>query len=71
MIWLMLMVEIPRVVATLMDRVPWDASEENSASSLFHRQAVTLGKPHSGIAGQANSNAHTSRKGLEEVGVFG
>ena len=69
MIRLMLMVEIPGVVATPMDRVPWDASEANSNSSWFHRQAVTPGKPHGGIVGQVTSNAHTGWEGLDEVGV--
>ena len=69
MMLLVLMVEIPGVTTTLMDRVPWGASEAISNGSGVHRQAVTPAKLHGGVVGHMTANACTGREGLDRVGV--
>ena len=71
MIWLMLMVEIPGVATTPMDRVSWGASEAISNGSFVCRQAVTPAKPHCGVIGWTTANDLTGEEGLDGVGVSG
>ena len=69
MMRLILMVEIPGVTTTPMDRVSWGASEAISNGSGVCRQAVTPAKPHGGVIGWMTANACTGKEGLDGVGV--
>ena len=69
LIWLILMVEIPGVVTTPMDRELGDASEALSDGLCLLRQAITHGKPQGGVTGQMTANSHTGKEGLDGMGV--
>ena len=68
---LMLMVEIPGVTTTPIDRVSWGTSEASSNGSCVHRQAVTPAKLHGGGVGQTTAKARTGEEGLYGVRVSG
>ena len=74
MMWLMLIVDIPRVATILYHpdgHGAHGASRSTSTSSGIRKQAITPEKPHGRVGDCMSANACTGEEGLGGMGVFG
>ena len=69
--WLELMLEIPRVITSPIDRGPTGTSWSSSMSSGIFNQVVTPVKPHGGVGGLTCVNALVGGEGSGREGALG